>query len=148
VAHHCLLAAALGRRLFTETTMSTLAIIGNRMTEDMRLMDFRPKTQDAYWRAARQFLQHVGKEPPDLTEEDVRSYLIHLRDERVLAPSTRHIAVHGPRIFFKYTCPQDWQILKARPRQRPRSAQLANLLHLEGGMSTTALDIQIQMRPT
>lgn len=91
--------------------MSTLATIRNRMSEDMRLKDFRPKTRDAYWRAVRQFLQHVGKEPADLTEEDVRSYLIHLRDERMLAPSTRNIAVHGLRFFFAHTCPRDWQIL-------------------------------------
>ena len=31
------------------------------MSEDMRLKDFRPKTRDAYWRAVRQFLQHVKK---------------------------------------------------------------------------------------
>lgn len=87
--------------------MSTLRVIKNRMSEDMRLKDFRPKTQDAYWRAVRQFLQHVRKEPSALTEEDVRSYLIHLRDERMLALSTRNIAVHG----LRFTYPQDWQIL-------------------------------------
>lgn len=91
--------------------MSTLSNLRHRMNEDMRLVDFRPKTRDAYWRAVRQFLQHVGKEPADLTEEDVRSYLIHLRDERMLAPSTRNIAVHGLRFFFAHTCPRDWQIL-------------------------------------
>lgn len=91
--------------------MSTLATTRIRMSEDMRLKDFRPKTQDAYWLAVRQFLQHVKKEPSALTEEDVRSYLIHLRDVRMLAPSTRNIAVHGLRFFFTHTCPQDWQIL-------------------------------------
>jgi site-specific recombinase XerD len=78
------------------------------MSEDMRLKDFRPKTRDAYWRAVRQFLEHVKKEPSALTEEYVRSYLIHMRDERMLAPSTRNIAVHGLRFFFTYTCPHDW----------------------------------------
>jgi site-specific recombinase XerD len=94
-----------------EKTMSTLATTKIRMSEDMRLKDLRPKTRDAYWRAVRQFLQHVNKEPFDLSEEDVRSYLIYLRDERMLAPSTRNIAVHGLRFFFSHTCPRDWQIL-------------------------------------
>lgn len=88
--------------------MSTLSNLGHRMSEDMRLKDFRPKTRDAYWRAVRQFLEHVKKEPSALTEEYVRSYLIHMRDERMLAPSTRNIAVHGLRFFFTYTCPHDW----------------------------------------
>ncbi len=52
--------------------MSTLAVIKNRMSEDMRLKDFRSKTWDAYWRAVRQFLLHVKKEPAALTEQDVR----------------------------------------------------------------------------
>lgn len=88
--------------------MSTLTSLRHRMSEDMRLKDFRPKTRDAYWRAVRQFLLHVNKEPSALSEEDVRSYLIHLRDERMLAPSTRNIAVHGLRFFFAHTCPRDW----------------------------------------
>src|SRR5690606_16679370 len=94
-----------------EKTMSTLATTKVRMSEDMRLKDLRPKTRDAYWRAVRQFLQHVQKEPFDLSEEDVRAYLIYLRDERMLAPSTRNVAVHGLRFFFSVTkhvdrCPE------------------------------------------
>lgn len=91
--------------------MITLASWQLRMSEDMRLRDFRPKTQDAYRRAVRQFLEHVKKEPGALTEDDVRRYLIHLRDERMLAPSTRNIAVHGLRFFFTHTCPQDWAVM-------------------------------------
>lgn len=91
--------------------MITLATWQNRMSEDMRLKDFRPKTRDAYRRAVRQFLEHVKKEPATLLEDDVREYLIHLRDERMLAPSTRSIAVHGLRFFFTHTCPQDWSVL-------------------------------------
>jgi site-specific recombinase XerD len=81
------------------------------MSEDMRLRDFRPKTQDAYRRAVRQFLTHVQKEPAALSEADVRQYLIYLRDERLLAGSTRNIVVHGLRFFFAHTFPQGWPVL-------------------------------------
>jgi site-specific recombinase XerD len=83
--------------------MITLANWNERMSEDMRLRDFRPKTQDAYRRAVRQFLAYVQKEPAVLTEDDVRRYLIHLRDERMLSGSTRNIVVHGLRFFFTHT---------------------------------------------
>ena len=46
--------------------MITLANWQERMREDMRLRDFRPKTQDAYRHAVRQFLEHVQKEPEAL----------------------------------------------------------------------------------
>jgi integrase/recombinase XerD len=91
--------------------MITLATYQARMSEDMRLRDFRPKTLDAYRRAVRQFFEHVRKEPLALNEADVRDYLIYLRDKRMLAPSTRNIAVHGLRFFFTYTCPQDWAVM-------------------------------------
>lgn len=70
------------------------------MSEDTRLRDFRPKTQEAYRRAVRQFLTYVKKEPAALVESDVRGYLIHLRDERMLSGSTRNVVMHGLRFFF------------------------------------------------
>ena len=91
--------------------MITLDNWNERMSEDMRLRDFRPKTQDAYRRAVRQFLAYVQKEPAALVETDVRAYLIYLRDERMLASSTRNIATHGLRFFFTHTLPQEWPVL-------------------------------------
>jgi len=91
--------------------MITLANWDERMMQDMRLRDFRPKTRDAYRRAVRQLLAYVKKQPGEISEDDMRAYLIHMRDERMLAPSTRNIATHGLRFFFTFTCPQDWQVL-------------------------------------
>ena len=91
--------------------MITLATYQNRMCEDMQLRQLRPKTQDAYRRAVRQFFEHVSKEPLALSEADVRDYLLYLQDERMLAPSTRNVAVHGLRFFFTYTFPQEWTVM-------------------------------------
>lgn len=92
--------------------MITLTNWHERMSEDMRLRDFRPKTQDAYRRAVRQFLAYAKKEPAALVESDVRAYLVHLRDERMLSGSTRNIAVHGLRFFFTHTFPQGWPVFE------------------------------------
>ena len=43
------------------------------MSEDMRLRDFRPRTQEAYLLATRQLLDWVKREPEELSAEDVRS---------------------------------------------------------------------------
>jgi site-specific recombinase XerD len=92
--------------------MITLANWQERMSDDMRLRDFRPKTQDAYGRVVRQFMDHVAKEPVALTDEDIRRYFIYLRDEKQLSPSTRNIAVHGLRFFFTQTLQQDWPVFE------------------------------------
>src|SRR5690606_5158159 len=50
-----------------------------KMSEDMRLRDFRARTQEAYLLAVRQFLDKVKSEPETLTDEDVRRYFLFLR---------------------------------------------------------------------
>ena len=95
----------------------------DRMSDDMRLRDMRPRTQEAYLLATRQFIDHVGREPETFTDEDVRRYFLHLRDEKKLAPSTINIAVHALRFFFMRTLGRDWKVFDLlrvhKPRQLP-----------------------------
>ena len=39
-----------------------------RMDENMRLVDYSPRTQEAYGLAVRLFFEHVAREPLALTE--------------------------------------------------------------------------------
>ncbi|WP_437597728.1 phage integrase N-terminal SAM-like domain-containing protein [Sorangium sp. So ce590] len=54
----------------TETTMVTLTTWRGRMSEDMRLRDFRPRTQEGYLLSVRPFIDRVAREPEALTDED------------------------------------------------------------------------------
>lgn len=84
----------------------------SRMRDDMRLRDFRPKTRTAYESAVRQFLRWLDRGPETACEEDVRAYVLHLRDEKRQAPSSINIAICGLRFFFTYTLPRDWPVLE------------------------------------
>ncbi|MCC6559330.1 MAG: phage integrase N-terminal SAM-like domain-containing protein, partial [Polyangiaceae bacterium] len=55
-----------------------------RMSEDMRLRDFRPKTQAAYLLAVRQFMDWAKRGPEVLGDDDVRAYFLHLREGKKL----------------------------------------------------------------
>lgn len=81
-----------------------------RMGEDMCLRDLRPKTQVAYTRVVRQFAAHVGGEPDEWDEPHIRSYILYLRGERKLSPSSVNIAVHGLRFFFIHTLQREWSV--------------------------------------
>jgi hypothetical protein len=59
--------------------MVTLGNWRERMSEDMRLHDFRPRTQEGYLLAVRLLIERVGREPDTLTDEDVRAYFLALR---------------------------------------------------------------------
>lgn len=91
-----------------------------RMSEDMRLRDFRPRTQEAYLAATRQFMDHVAREPKAITDGDLRTYFLYLREERKLAPSTINVALNGIRFFVLHTLQRDWAVLDLLRCHKPR----------------------------
>ena len=92
-----------------------------RMDEDMRLVDYSERTQEAYGLAMRLFFEHVQREPVTLTEEDVRRYFLHLRDERKFSSSYLNIAVCALRFFFQRTLRVDWEVFELLRVQRSKS---------------------------
>ena len=90
--------------------MATITAWRERLDEDLRLHDFRPKTREAYALVARQFVDRLGKDPVLATEDDVRAYLLYLREEKKLAPSTINIAVCGLRFFFGDSLGRNWPV--------------------------------------
>lgn len=100
--------------------MVTLGNWRERMSEDMRLCDFRPRTQGGYLLAVRLFLERQGREPESLTDEDVRAYFLYLREDKKLAPSSINIAVCALRFFFMRTMQRDWQVFDLLRVHKPR----------------------------
>ncbi len=101
--------------------MITLENWRQRMEEDMRLRDLRPRTVDGYLLAVRLFLDRTGKEPETIVEEDIRAYVLHLRDERHQAPSSINIATCALRFFCNFTLQRDYEIFQLLRVNRPRS---------------------------
>ena len=100
--------------------MVTLENWRTRMSEDMRLRDFRPRTQEGYTLAVRQFLDRMQRQPETLSDEDVRTYFLYLREEKKLAPSSINIAVHALRFFFIHTLQRDWPVFDLLRVHKPR----------------------------
>jgi site-specific recombinase XerD len=94
------------------------------MSEDLRLRDYRARTQEGYLLATRLFMEHVGKEPEALSDEDVRGYFLHLRDERKLSPSSITIAVCALRFFFLHTIGRDMAVFDLLRVKKPRRLPL------------------------
>ena len=100
--------------------MITLGTWQTRMSEDMRLHDYRPRTQEGYQLAVRLFLDWAKREPEALTEDEVRAYFLYLRDERKQAPSSINIAVCALRFFFSHTLQRDWPVFELLRVNKPR----------------------------
>jgi site-specific recombinase XerD len=91
------------------------------MSEDLRLHDLRPRTIGAYLLAVRLFLERTGRAPEDASEQDVRRYVLHLRDECKQSPSTVNIAICALRFFFTHTLPREYEVFELMRVNRPRT---------------------------
>jgi len=103
--------------------MSTLR---RRMIEDMKLANLAQETQRAYVRAVCQLAKHYRKPPDRLSEEDVRVYLLSLRDDGV-ARGTFKSARFALQFFFRQTLGRDWPLFRQKIRL-PRQKRLPEAL--------------------
>ena len=80
-----------------------------RMIEDMTLAGLAEGTQQAYARAVRQLAAHYRRSPDQLSEEEVRAYLLDLR-QRGVARGTFQISQYGLRFLYHHTLGRSWAL--------------------------------------
>ena len=89
-----------------------LSPIAIRFQQDLQLKGLGERTQQAYGRALRKFSEFLQREPDTATEDELRKYLLFIKNERHWSPSTINVAQNGLKRFFNLTCPQAWPTLK------------------------------------
>ena len=83
-----------------------------RMTEDMQLKGFSPRTQESYLLALRRLHKHFDHKPLDkITEEEIRQYFLHRLNVDKWAKATCKIALCGIKFFYETTLKWDWAIV-------------------------------------
>jgi hypothetical protein len=87
-----------------ETTMSPLR---TRMIEDMTLAGLAAGTQQVYVQAVCQLAAHYRRSPDQLSEEEVRAYLLGLRQNGA-ARGTFKISQYGLRFLYHHTLGRGW----------------------------------------
>ena len=93
-----------------------------RMIEDMQLLGLGLRTQTCYVSAVRRLAAHYGRSPDTLSEDEVRAYLIALRDRGVARGTFTHNQ-HGIQFLYRHTLDRDWLLFsKKRFVRRDRSA--------------------------
>ena len=79
-----------------------MSALRTRMIDDMTLAGLATGTQQMYASAVRRLTAHYRRGPDQLTEEEVRSYLLQLR-QRGVARGTFKVSQYGLRFFFLHT---------------------------------------------
>lgn len=92
-----------------------------RMRQQLQLAGLSERTQEAYLRAVRQLATHFGKPPDQVSEPELRQYLLFLKNEKHFAPASLKIAFYGIRFFFRTTLPRDWPTLRELRIPKPQT---------------------------
>ena len=90
-----------------------------RMIADMTSAGLVPSTQARYIQAVRRLAAHYRRAPDQLTEAEVRSYLLHLRDQRVVAHGTFHPHHSGIQFLFAHTLDREWSLFSKKEFVHP-----------------------------
>jgi hypothetical protein len=80
------------------------------MIQDMMLAGLASTTQTVYVEAVRRLAAHYRRSPDELTEEEVRGYLVALR-EREVARGTFKANHYGIQFLYRQTLDRDWALL-------------------------------------
>src|ERR1700747_32426 len=92
-----------------EQTMSPLRA---RMIEGMQRPGWAPTTQEIYLQAVRSLAKHYNRSPELLAEEEVRRYLLDVRERN--ARGSFKPSHYGIQFFYRNTLGQDWALFKKR----------------------------------
>jgi hypothetical protein len=102
--------------------MTSMTPLRSRMIEDMTLAGLVPRTQEVYLQAVRRLAAHYRRSPDLLSEEEVRTYVLYLRDQRGVARGTFKTNHGGIRFLFDKTLNRDWPLFSKKESARLRSS--------------------------
>lgn len=112
-----------------------------RMAEELRLRGYSERTQKAYVQQVVGLVRHYMRDPRELSDEEIRSYLLWLTDSGKSA-STVNQALAGIRFLYREVVGREWQLRfkVQRSRRRLREVLTENeVLRLLGALPSAEL---------
>jgi len=91
------------------------------MIEDMRLRGLSESTIASYVYAVRGLAKYYHLSPADLSEAQVRQYLLHRKEKQKVSWSTFKVDVYAIKFLYERTLGREWRSLDvARPKREKR----------------------------
>jgi hypothetical protein len=84
-----------------------------RMIQDMELAGLAVRTRGSYIAAVRRLAEYYRRSPDLLNEEQVRSYLIDLREQGLARGTFKHNR-HGIQFLYCQTLGRDWPLFSKK----------------------------------
>lgn len=78
------------------------------------------RTQHCYARAVRMLIQYFGKEPEQITEDELRDYFLYRKNDCNWSSNTMKICYCGIRFFYEHVIRREWHIFKILKSQKEK----------------------------
>ncbi len=75
-----------------------------RFIDEMKLKGLAESTSEVYFHGVKRFVDYCGKPPLGITDEEIRGYLLHLK-QRKIAARTYNVTVGAIRTFYGCVAP-------------------------------------------
>jgi hypothetical protein len=111
-----------------ERRKTSMTELRQKMIADMTSAGLALSTKEVYLRGVRSLAAFYRRSPDQLSEAEVRSYLLHLRDQRGVARGTYTPHHGGIRFFFAHTLDREWSLFSKKESVRP-SASVYPMCH-------------------
>lgn len=92
-----------------------------QMADDLHLAGMAQRTFDGYLRAVRLLADYCETPPDKITENQLRRYFLHLKNEKHYAYGSMRVAFSGIKFFYTRTCKRDWDTLATMKLQHAKS---------------------------
>ena len=109
--------------MFTHKNISAVETrLVKSMKNDMRLRGLSPRTQDSYLSGVYKITKYFGREPNELSEEELKSYILYLMDTKHYAPETVRLMINGVKDLFRHTQREQGPLCAAAGNNLPAAA--------------------------
>lgn len=82
-----------------------------RMSQDLHLGGMSKRTHEGYLRAVRKLADFCKRTPDQITENQLRNYFLHIKNEQEYASGSLRVAYSGIKFFYTRTCKRNWESL-------------------------------------
>lgn len=107
-----------------------------RMLEDLQLRGLSTETQRMYLGAVKLLAEHYNKCPDQITEAELRGYLLYLRNEKRVSNSTFTVYLCGIKFLYEHTLRRKWPTLElargGREKKLPVVLSIAEVRRILG----------------
>jgi len=97
-----------------------MSALREQMIQDLQLKGATAKTQHIYLREVGNLAKYFSKSPDELTGDQVKEYLLHLKNERHLADGTFRFYAAGIKFFYNTTLQRDGLVDKIKFGKRQK----------------------------